>query len=927
MKPPETIDTFGAMLKYLRRRARLTQAELGLAVGYNEAHISRLENGQRLPDLAVLAALFVPALDLQDEPGLAARLLELGGSARARPAPAAPTDPSPTIATERFDIVGAIESIPALPPDYVPRAVLAELDRQLKLQRGLVLCGMAGMGKTTLAAALAHGRAPRQPVFWLTFTAGVTDTVEAVLRQLALFALSLGGEQVLPMLSQPEAGRQPLHLDQQLALINRALEGREALLCFDRANLVHADPAILRVFTHLLATSPARLLLTSREELPLPGAAQVRLAGMPPAEAARLVAGLEDRLPSGVAAQLIEKTGGSPMLLRLALSQLRAGRDAAALVAHLESEPEVTAFLIASVLHSLTPGARRLVELLSIFRQPVNLQDDALVARIGHLRGEKLDLGRSILELQQRQLIDQPAAALLHPLVRGHIYAALNADLPRRQALHRLAGEWLAGDPDQFLRAAYHFGRADDLKRAVDLLTDQGQALIERGESETGLQVIDELIGRARRQSDAADLLRPLLTLRGMLLAATVRAAEAEENYREALTLTTQPAPRAHIALSLAGLLIARNRPSEALVLCESIAPGLSDESHLLLSARLASVIAQAELSLSHLPEARTQAECALELAERLRPGLPTEAAAVEAHVQLSLGIIFSLSGQAPAAVHAWQRALVAAHRASLRTVEMRCETNLGIQAYQAGDWAGALEHYQTALLGARALNDSLIEARVWSNIAIVRYIRGELDEALEAAARARALKESQGDLVGVANADNTRASVLLAREDFRQARSLCERTVAQAEDGKSDRLLGGYLDTLALVQLAQGEAAAALDTLKRILSLEVAGADAALMHDVHCHLALVLVALGRLEQAQTELEALAASDDPKHIIERALTEGWLRRARGELPAARAALKTARERVEASGYALYTPGIKRLHRALRSPSRPLDLRF
>ena len=49
MQPSQTIDTFGAMLKFLRRRARLTQIQLGIAVGYNEAHISRLENGHYVP--------------------------------------------------------------------------------------------------------------------------------------------------------------------------------------------------------------------------------------------------------------------------------------------------------------------------------------------------------------------------------------------------------------------------------------------------------------------------------------------------------------------------------------------------------------------------------------------------------------------------------------------------------------------------------------------------------------------------------------------------------------------------------------------------------------------------------------------------------------------------------------------------------------
>ncbi len=74
--------TFGKLLKYLRRRARLTQRELALAVGYSEAHLCRLENGQRSPDLSTLAALFIPALNLDNEPAAAARLMELAAQAR-----------------------------------------------------------------------------------------------------------------------------------------------------------------------------------------------------------------------------------------------------------------------------------------------------------------------------------------------------------------------------------------------------------------------------------------------------------------------------------------------------------------------------------------------------------------------------------------------------------------------------------------------------------------------------------------------------------------------------------------------------------------------------------------------------------------------------------------------------------------------------
>lgn len=85
---PNAFATFGDLLKYLRRRAHLTQLELSITVGYSEAQISRLEKNLRLPDLTALKALFIPALHLEDERQLAARLIELAQSARQEDAPA-----------------------------------------------------------------------------------------------------------------------------------------------------------------------------------------------------------------------------------------------------------------------------------------------------------------------------------------------------------------------------------------------------------------------------------------------------------------------------------------------------------------------------------------------------------------------------------------------------------------------------------------------------------------------------------------------------------------------------------------------------------------------------------------------------------------------------------------------------------------------
>jgi len=84
---PGSFQIFGDLLKYLRRRERLTQLELSIAVGYSETQIGKLEKNQRRPDLTALKALFIPALHIDDEPELIARFLELAQSARQEDAP------------------------------------------------------------------------------------------------------------------------------------------------------------------------------------------------------------------------------------------------------------------------------------------------------------------------------------------------------------------------------------------------------------------------------------------------------------------------------------------------------------------------------------------------------------------------------------------------------------------------------------------------------------------------------------------------------------------------------------------------------------------------------------------------------------------------------------------------------------------------
>jgi predicted ATPase/class 3 adenylate cyclase len=80
--PLSTLTTFGDLLKFLRRRAQLSQRDLAIAVGYSESQISRLETNQRPPDPTSILALFTPALGIEAEPEITDRLLALAKVSR-----------------------------------------------------------------------------------------------------------------------------------------------------------------------------------------------------------------------------------------------------------------------------------------------------------------------------------------------------------------------------------------------------------------------------------------------------------------------------------------------------------------------------------------------------------------------------------------------------------------------------------------------------------------------------------------------------------------------------------------------------------------------------------------------------------------------------------------------------------------------------
>ncbi|GAB3498918.1 ATP-binding protein [Amycolatopsis cihanbeyliensis] len=432
-------DTFGAELRRLRLAAGLSLTRLAERVHYSKGYLSKVETGAAAPNMSL-------ALLCDAEFHTAGALVALVPDGRQRrqqvPRPPAPSLPAPPPVTAHF--TGRARELGQI------RAVL--LDDGAVASRVCVLSGMAGVGKTTLAARVAHrleGRFTDGCLFLdlRGHTPDATEVSPAEALDRCLRVLGVPGEEI------------PRDVDDRAGVYRNRLRGRRFLIVLDNVRSA-------RQVVPLLPAEPnCRVLVTSRNRLhALDDAQHIMLDTMPEAEAAALfrrVVGTAlpppgtDEHTDRLLARIGDRCGRLPLAVRIAAARYRGNPtwtpdelatrladEQARLVLLDDGERSVTAAFRLSY-HGLPVEQRHMFTVLALHPgQDIDLRAAGVLAGIDLTAAE-----RALTGLHDANLLVQraPDRYQFHDLLR--VFATHGAVPPpqRQAAVGRLIDFALAG--------------------------------------------------------------------------------------------------------------------------------------------------------------------------------------------------------------------------------------------------------------------------------------------------------------------------------------------------------------------------------------------------------------------------------------------------------------------------------------------------
>jgi DNA-binding transcriptional ArsR family regulator len=401
--------------------------------------------------------------------------------------------------TARVTLAPSLEAPPGSGHVVGRAAELLEANRLAREKGTVAIVGIAGTGKTSLAARVA--KESQRPVFWTTLRG--TEGAPQLLSRLAVFLGSRGLQDVVASYVHLDASHDQ---QAQVALLTGGLARAQAMVVLDDVHQAK-DEALRGVLAALVERAgPYLVVLTGRSlprGLPRGRLATLDLGGLGPRDTAALLEA--HGLPAGPAEaeEVHARTGGHPLALALLAEGARGRGLAPGAMAKLLPETRIEAYLWEEVFADLAPEERAFLGKVAALRGAF----DADLAE--QVSGDPRARER-LFALQRRHLVTPAGEAhRLHDVVRQ--FAAKLAK-PGPEA-HRRAAQALEqrGGLADALDALHHRVEAGDLAGAAALarreLEEQPYRFVDQGLGAAYASVLERLAAKARGEDRAVVLL------------------------------------------------------------------------------------------------------------------------------------------------------------------------------------------------------------------------------------------------------------------------------------------------------------------------------------------------------------------------------------------------------------------------------------
>ena len=402
------------------------------------------------------------------------------------------------------------------------QATILTIQQHLQAGQSVLITGPAGVGKSSLSAAVSQAWQPIAFVY--TFQRGFNDQFQSLIYNLAYYLRAQG---MSLLWAQLVADRSMVTPNLALSLIRKDHERLSAekngaipktLLCFDEVDLLapeeREEHARLALFLKGLHES-FPLLLAGQGQIgraPFAFAHEIELQDLSDDAMHAVLSDQNIALTDTQALDVRRVTAGNPRLLALFVSMLKVGSTPEAALENLGSQPSVET-MVSRIWEFLLPEERHLLAVLSTFRYAAP--------------GDAFQVSW-LATLASHQLVsfDQRGGVLALPAFVASIHRHLTQRQMRR--CHQIAARLLLIRA-HYVECVHHLVQAGEYSQAISVWSAYQTGEIDQGKAADALHALEAIPDQSVSDSET----RKLLLLRNELRVILGEQRKAEQEIAE----------------------------------------------------------------------------------------------------------------------------------------------------------------------------------------------------------------------------------------------------------------------------------------------------------------------------------------------------------------------------------------------------------